>query len=90
MSVAGITATYVLRYLLNISKNHVLDIWTLLQVSQNFRASDKYSFKYLSAIEAIFDKLEISRVSHQISSPQYLVCPYKLEKNLLKYNVERP
>ena len=34
MSVAGIAATYVLRYLLNISKNHALDIWTLLQLSK--------------------------------------------------------
>jgi len=30
--------------------NQALDTWTLLQISQNFRASDKYSF----------DKLEIS------------------------------
>jgi hypothetical protein len=40
MSVAEIAATYVLRYLLNISKNHALDTWSLLQISATKAVAD--------------------------------------------------
>jgi hypothetical protein len=41
-------------------KNQAVDTWTLLQVSPNFRASDKYSYNIYKQLRLIFNKLEIS------------------------------
>jgi hypothetical protein len=38
-------------------KNQTADTWTLLQVSQNFRDSEKYSYGSYQQWKLIFDKL---------------------------------
>jgi len=48
-----------------------------LQVSQHFRASDKYSYGSYQQLRLILDKLELSMVSFQMSPPQHLVCSDK-------------
>jgi len=58
-------------------KNQAADTWTLLQVSQHFRASDKYSYGSYQQLRLILDKLELSMVSFQMSPPQHLVCSDK-------------
>jgi hypothetical protein len=44
-------------------KNQAVDTWTLLQVSKNFRPSDKYSYGSYQQLRIIFDKLEKVQVS---------------------------
>jgi hypothetical protein len=48
-------------------KNQAADTWTLLQVSQNFRASEKYSYDSYQQLRLILDTLEIS-VTLRLSS----------------------
>jgi hypothetical protein len=50
-----------------------LDTWLLLQISQHFRAFEKYSYGGYQQLMLILDKLEISKVSHQPPKPQYIV-----------------
>jgi len=40
-------------------KNQAADTWTLLQVSQDFRASYKYSYGSYQQLRIIFDLLEV-------------------------------
>jgi hypothetical protein len=44
------------------SEIQALDTWTSLQVSQNFRPSDKYSYGSYQQLRIIFDKLELSAI----------------------------
>jgi len=62
-------------------KNKALDICRLLQISQHFRAFEKYSYGGYQQLMLILDTLEISPVLHQISSPQHLVCPDKMAED---------
>jgi len=54
-----------------------LDTWLLLQISQHFRAFEKYSYGGYQQLMLILDKLEISKVSHQPPKPQYIVWLFK-------------
>jgi len=44
-----------------------------LQISQPFRASEKYSYGSYQQLRLICDKLEVSKISHQMPQPQYIV-----------------
>lgn len=47
-------------------KNQATDSFLSLQVSQHFRASDKYSYGSYKQLRLIFDKLESSQILYQI------------------------
>jgi len=60
-------------------KNKALDICRLLQISQHFRAFEKYSYGGYQQLMLILDTLEISPVSEQPPKPQYMVVVRKMK-----------
>jgi hypothetical protein len=65
------------RYLLGITLIQKIDICRLLQVSQNFPASDKYTYSIYKQLRLIFDKLEIS-VTALLWGTRVLRVPFSL------------